>query len=186
MAEGLSVKPARAISWSEVDDRESTLIERCALGDEHACAVLVDEHQRMVYQLALHLLGDHNEALDLSQEVFLSVFRTIHRFRGSRPSGPGSSVSSSIRPAIASAGGAGAAGRSRSRSTSSSPRTATCRRRATRRRPTGCSDRRNWRPASSRRSTSCRSSSARPSSCARSTGSATMRSPTRWVSPSAR
>ncbi len=82
MAEGLSVKPARAISWSEVDDRESTLIERCALGDEHACAVLVDEHQRMVYQLALHLLGDHNEALDLSQEVFLSVFRTIHRFRG--------------------------------------------------------------------------------------------------------
>ena len=36
----------------------------------------------MVYQLALHLLGDRDEALDLSQEVFLSVFRTIHNFRG--------------------------------------------------------------------------------------------------------
>jgi len=36
----------------------------------------------MVVQLAMNLLGDRDEALDLSQEVFLSVFRTIHRFRG--------------------------------------------------------------------------------------------------------
>ena len=36
----------------------------------------------MVYQLSLNLLSDHNEALDLSQEVFLRVFRTIHGFRG--------------------------------------------------------------------------------------------------------
>ena len=31
---------------------------------------------------SLNLLSDHNEALDLSQEVFLRVFRTIHSFRG--------------------------------------------------------------------------------------------------------
>jgi RNA polymerase sigma-70 factor (ECF subfamily) len=36
----------------------------------------------MVYQLALHLLGDQQEALDLSQEVFLRVFRTLGQFRG--------------------------------------------------------------------------------------------------------
>lgn len=36
----------------------------------------------MVIQLALNLLGDRDEALDLSQEVFLRVFRTISRFRG--------------------------------------------------------------------------------------------------------
>src|SRR4051794_10669988 len=36
----------------------------------------------MVIQLAMNLLGDRDEALDLSQEVFLRVFRTIHRFRG--------------------------------------------------------------------------------------------------------
>lgn len=40
------------------------------------------DHQRMVVQLALNLLGDRDEALDLSQEVFLRVFRMIGRFRG--------------------------------------------------------------------------------------------------------
>jgi RNA polymerase sigma-70 factor, ECF subfamily len=82
MAEGLSVKPFRAITWTEVGGREAALIQRCVARDEDACAELVSEHQRMVYQLSLNLLGDHNEALDLSQEVFLRVFRTIHSFRG--------------------------------------------------------------------------------------------------------
>ncbi len=78
----LSVKPVRAITWTDVGGREASLIQRCAVRDEDACAELVTEHQRMVYQLSLNLLNDHNEALDLSQEVFLRVFRTIHSFRG--------------------------------------------------------------------------------------------------------
>ena len=82
MAEGLSVKPVRAITWTDVGGREAALVQRCAARDEDACAELVTEHQRMVYQLSLNLLGDHNEALDLSQEVFLRVFRTIGSFRG--------------------------------------------------------------------------------------------------------
>ncbi len=82
MAQGLFVKPFRAITWSDVGGREGALIQRCIARDEDACAELVSEHQRMVYHLSLNLLGDHNEALDLSQEVFLRVFRTIHSFRG--------------------------------------------------------------------------------------------------------
>jgi len=78
----LSVKQARVVGWSEVGGREATLVQRCAEGDEAACAELVAEHQRMVIQLAVNLLGDRDEALDLAQEVFLRVFRTIHRFRG--------------------------------------------------------------------------------------------------------
>jgi RNA polymerase sigma-70 factor (ECF subfamily) len=78
----LTVKRAPAISWSEVGSREAALVSRCAVGDEAACAELVAEHQRMVFHLGLHLLGDQDEALDLSQEVFLNVFRTIGRFRG--------------------------------------------------------------------------------------------------------
>ena len=78
----LTVKRVPAIGWSEVGSREAALVNRCAAGDEVACTELVAEHQRMVFHLALHLLGDHDEALDLSQEVFLNVFRTIGRFRG--------------------------------------------------------------------------------------------------------
>jgi RNA polymerase sigma-70 factor (ECF subfamily) len=76
------VKPVRAITWTEAGDREAALIAQCVAGDEAACTALVAEHQRMVYQLAFHLLQDHNEALDLSQDVFLQVFRTLPRFRG--------------------------------------------------------------------------------------------------------
>jgi RNA polymerase sigma-70 factor (ECF subfamily) len=79
---GELVKNAGALSWSDVDSREAALIERCAAGDQSACADLVSTHQRMVFGLALHLLGDRDEALDLSQEVFLRVFRTIASFRG--------------------------------------------------------------------------------------------------------
>lgn len=82
MASELTVKPVPSITWGNVEGREASLIQRCAARDEDACAELVTEHQRMVYQLSLNLLGDHNEALDLSQEVFLRVFRTIHGFRG--------------------------------------------------------------------------------------------------------
>jgi RNA polymerase sigma-70 factor (ECF subfamily) len=76
------VKNAGAVAWSEVDTQEAALIARCNTGDEAACADLVTIHQRMVYSLALHLLGDRDEALDLSQEVFLRVFRTLSSFRG--------------------------------------------------------------------------------------------------------
>ncbi|MBI4266484.1 MAG: sigma-70 family RNA polymerase sigma factor [Acidobacteria bacterium] len=79
---GELVKNAGAISWSDVDTREAALIERCTAGDDLACAELVAAHQRMVYGLAFNLLGDRDEALDVSQEVFLRVFRTLSSFRG--------------------------------------------------------------------------------------------------------
>ena len=82
MADELSMKQVRALTWSDVGGKEASLIQRCAARDEDACSQLVSEHQRMVYQLSLNLLNDHNEALDLSQEVFLRVFRTIQTFRG--------------------------------------------------------------------------------------------------------
>ena len=77
------MKNAGAISWSDVDSREAALIARCVAGDDAACSELVaaasaDE----VFNLALHLLGDRDDALDVSQEVFLRVFRTLSRFRG--------------------------------------------------------------------------------------------------------
>jgi RNA polymerase sigma-70 factor (ECF subfamily) len=82
MTETPAVKPFRALTWPDAETADSLLVQQCVSGDEEACARLVRDHQRMVYQLALHLLGDAQEALDLSQEVFLRVFRTLPRFRG--------------------------------------------------------------------------------------------------------
>lgn len=76
------MKEAGALGWSDVASGEAALIQRCAAGEQLACAELVAGHERLVYTLALHLLGDRDEALDLSQEVFLRVFRTLHSFRG--------------------------------------------------------------------------------------------------------
>ena len=76
------MKNAGAIGWSEVESGEAALVARCTIGDEAACAELVAAHQRMVYGLAFNLLGNRDDALDLSQDVFLRVFRTLSSFRG--------------------------------------------------------------------------------------------------------
>lgn len=76
----MRARSARA-EWSEASSGEVALILRCTRGDELACHELVEQHQRMVYGLALHLVGDHHEALDVSQEVFLRVFKTLKGFR---------------------------------------------------------------------------------------------------------
>lgn len=78
----MGVKRTDLVEWAGVASAEAALVQRCVSGDEAACAALVAEHQRMVVLLAVNLLGDREEALDLAQEVFLRVFRTLHRFRG--------------------------------------------------------------------------------------------------------
>lgn len=61
---------------------EAGLVDRCRSGDGHAFARLVALHEGMVYNLAARLLGDGEEARDLSQDVFLQVYRTLGHFRG--------------------------------------------------------------------------------------------------------
>jgi RNA polymerase sigma-70 factor, ECF subfamily len=61
---------------------ERALVDRCRQGDGEAFSRLVALHERMVFSLALRLLGDAEEARDLSQEVFLQVYRHLSRFEG--------------------------------------------------------------------------------------------------------
>ena len=61
---------------------ERALVDQCRRGDGEAFSRLVALHEGMVFSLAARLLGDAEEARDLSQEVFLQVYRHLHRFEG--------------------------------------------------------------------------------------------------------
>lgn len=52
-------------------------LSRAGEGDEAAFARLVVEHERMVYGIALHSLHDRETAEELSQEVFLQLYRSL-------------------------------------------------------------------------------------------------------------
>ena len=57
------------------------LIQRAIRGDEFAFEQLVKEHQRLVYNTALRACRNREDALDISQEVFIKVWRALPKFR---------------------------------------------------------------------------------------------------------
>jgi RNA polymerase sigma-70 factor, ECF subfamily len=60
---------------------ETELIERARTGDQEAFASLVRMHQRQVYNLALRILRDVDEADEATQEVFLAAWQGLKGFR---------------------------------------------------------------------------------------------------------
>jgi RNA polymerase sigma-70 factor (ECF subfamily) len=67
-------------------DPDSSLVSRCLRGDETAWEDLVRLHTRKVYALCYRFTGSGSEAQDLTQEVFLRVFKTIKTFRSAEGS----------------------------------------------------------------------------------------------------
>ncbi len=63
-------------------DAETSLVERCLRGDQAAWDELVRTHTRRVYAISYRFTGKENEAQDLTQEVFLRVFRTLGKLSG--------------------------------------------------------------------------------------------------------
>jgi RNA polymerase sigma-70 factor (ECF subfamily) len=61
---------------------ESALVEACLAGRVGAFDLVVERHRRAVYQLCYRFVGNHEDASDLSQDVFLRAYRGLGRFRG--------------------------------------------------------------------------------------------------------
>lgn len=60
---------------------DSDLIVRAARGDTAAFQALVERHRAMVYRVAFQFAGNHHDAEDIAQDVFIKVFRSIETFR---------------------------------------------------------------------------------------------------------
>jgi RNA polymerase sigma-70 factor, ECF subfamily len=56
------------------------LVERCLIGDQAAWEQIVRQHWRKVFNLAYKFVGRHDEAEDLTQDIFLKIFKALHTF----------------------------------------------------------------------------------------------------------
>ena len=67
---------------SFADLSEAALVEACLASRPGAFDVIVERHRRSVYQLCYRFVSNHEDASDLSQDVFLRAYRGLRAFRG--------------------------------------------------------------------------------------------------------
>jgi RNA polymerase sigma-70 factor (ECF subfamily) len=70
------------MSHAVVRDLDAELVERHRVGDAQAFDEVYSRFEEMVYNLALRLSGSADEAADLTQEIFLRIFRHLGSFNG--------------------------------------------------------------------------------------------------------
>src|SRR5213080_3704381 len=61
-------------------DAIETLIQRCLSGDQSAWDTIVRQYWRKVFNVAYKFVGKHDEAEDLTQDIFLKIFRSLDTF----------------------------------------------------------------------------------------------------------
>jgi RNA polymerase sigma-70 factor (ECF subfamily) len=66
--------------FSPAPDSIDELIQRCLAGDQDAWAQIVRQHWRKVFNIAYKFTGKHDEAEDLTQDVFLKIFKSLDTF----------------------------------------------------------------------------------------------------------
>lgn len=81
----------RALSWTGkepgckvtvANQTDAELVQACLAGQREAFDVIVERHQRHVYQLCYRFAGNHEDANDLAQDVFIRAYRGLKTFKG--------------------------------------------------------------------------------------------------------
>jgi len=86
-------RPSTVLPWvaggeaaKSTVDLDSTLVERCLSGDDSAWEELLRQHTRRVYGICYRFTGRDTEAQDLTQDVFVRVFKALGGFRSTEGS----------------------------------------------------------------------------------------------------
>src|SRR5581483_12497430 len=77
---GLLMTETDARPLARLDD--AALVAECVAGTPGAFDLVVERYRRSVYQICYRFVGNHEDASDLSQEVFLRAYRGLKNFRG--------------------------------------------------------------------------------------------------------
>jgi len=73
-------EPRSTADLRDADDQ--TLVEAFRAGRREAFDLIVERHRRQVYHLCYRFAGNHEDAADLAQDVFVRAFRGLRQFRG--------------------------------------------------------------------------------------------------------
>ena len=65
-----------------MDTDDKVLVARCKEGDRDAFRRLVQKYERRIYGIVVGMIRDREEAWDLTQEVFVKVYRHLGSFEG--------------------------------------------------------------------------------------------------------
>src|SRR6058998_1661419 len=72
--------PARDQPAAPTGEAIETLIQRCLQGDQAAWDLIVRQYWRKVFNVAYKFVGKHDEAEDLTQDIFLKIFKSLDTF----------------------------------------------------------------------------------------------------------
>ena len=69
-----------------MDDSQAVnaLVRRCVAGDAAAWQEIVQQYNRRIYNICYRFSGSADDAADLTQEVFIKIYRTLGTFDGNR------------------------------------------------------------------------------------------------------
>ena len=81
LSHNLEISLPSVVSWQAEQD-DTQLVKASQQGDQDAFALLVQRHQRRVFNMSLHMLQDYEEASEITQEAFLAAWQGLPSFRG--------------------------------------------------------------------------------------------------------
>jgi RNA polymerase sigma-70 factor, ECF subfamily len=78
---GIRLPSVAGIEADETLEQDAQLVQQCLQGDGAAWEELVRRHTRRIFNICYRFTGNGTEAEDLSQEVFLRVYKTLGSYR---------------------------------------------------------------------------------------------------------